>query len=363
MTPNLRVGIFALIFTLCLVVSVGYVWIRARQVASNGARLETPASTIMPTEMTGAVPKKGGGDALTAGEMVGSRGVLPESSFVMFRTTVLDSHYGQLATVSLDDPSRPRAPIGLSCERAYFADGYGVCLTADRGAITTYHAFIFDGSLQPRQSLIPLRGIPSRARVSPDGRYAAITVFVSGHSYSPGSFSTRVEIYRTADGSMIAELEQFTVERDGKPFRDIDFNFWGVTFAGDGNRFYATLGTGGQNYLIEGDLAARHARVIHVGVECPSLSPDGQRVAFKRLTKSGWHIYVIDLRTGAETPLTETRSVDDQVEWLDDDRVLYAFDDDIWVAPVAGGGAPAVFLANAYSPAVVRQTLRREISR
>lgn len=354
MVPNHRIRMFALLCTLCLIVSAGYVWMRARQVTSDAARLKAPTDMTTLTEAAStASEKKGTGDTLTTEETLGSRSALPKTPFVMFRTTVLDNHYGQLATVPLDDLDKSRTPLGLSCERAYFAGGYGVCMTAERGVMTTYQAFIFDNTLQPRHSVL-LQGIPSRTRVSPDGRYAAITVFVSGHSYTPGSFSTRVEIYHTADGSLIAELEQFTVERDGKPFREIDFNFWGVTFAADGNRFYATLGTGGQNYLVEGDLAARHARVIHAGVECPSLSPDGQRVVFKRLTKSGWHLYVVDLHTGVETPLAEMRSVDDQAEWFDDSRVLYAFGNDIWVVPADGGGAPVVFLANAYSPAVVR---------
>ena len=355
--PNLRVRVFALLCALCLIVSAGYVWMRARQVASEALPLKTPTTTALSTEAAGVAPgKKETGVTMPAGETPGSGSALPKAPFVMFRTTVLDSGYGQLATVLLDGLSRSRVPLGLSCERAYFAGDHGVCLTAERGVITTYHAFIFDNALQSRHRL-SLQGIPSRTRVSPDGRYVAITVFVSGHSYTPGSFSTLVEIYRTDDGSRVAELEQFTVERDGKLFRDIDFNFWGVTFAADGNRFYATLGTGGQNYLVEGDLAARHARVIHAGVECPSLSPDGQRVAFKRLTKSGWHLYVVDLRIGAETPLAEMRSVDDQVEWLDDSQILYAFGNDIWVVPADGSGASAIFLTNAYSPAVVRQAL------
>lgn len=354
--PDHRVRVFVLLCALCLIVSAGYVWMRAHQVTSEVSRFKTPATTVTSTETAGVAAENNPVDGAKSrmGEVPGSGNELLKTPLVMFRTTVLDSSYGQLATVPLDNPSKPRASLGLSCERAYFAGGHGVCMTAERGVMTTYHAFIFDDTLQPRHRLL-LQGIPSRTRISPDGRYAAITVFVSGHSYTPGSFSTRVEIYRTADGSLVAELEEFTVERDGKLFREIDFNFWGVTFAVGGNRFYATLGTGGQNYLVEGDLAARRARVIHAGVECPSLSPDGQRIAFKRLTKSGWHLYVVDLRTGVETPLAETRSVDDQVEWLDDSQILYAFGNDIWVVPADGGGASTVFLNNAYSPAVVRQ--------
>lgn len=354
MSSKLRIAIFGLIFVLCIAASVSYVWFRVRQLENKTDSANTKTGLIPSDKKAGFVPNNIPKETLLKGES-GSAVSLSKSRFVIFRNMAEGKHFGLLSTVSLDDLSQPRIPIELNCERSYFANGYGVCLTAKRGSITTYHAYIFDKTLQWRQELPPLKGIPSRARVSPDGRYAAITVFVSGHSYSPGGFATQVDIYRTTDGSRVAELEQFTVERDGKNFSEIDFNFWGVTFAMDGNHFYATLGTGGQNYLIEGDLSTRHARVMHTGVECPSLSPDGQRVAFKRLsTNSGWHIYVLNLQTGVETMLAETRSVDDQVEWLDDNRILYALNNEIWVIPSDGGGSPSVFLANAYSPAVVR---------
>jgi WD40-like Beta Propeller Repeat len=354
MTHKRRIAIFCLIFVLCISASVGYVWLRVRQLEDKTDSASAKTDLITPNKMAGIVPKDISNGTLSK-EGSDSSVSLSKPRFVIFRNMAEGNQFGQLSTVSLDDLSQPRVPVGLSCERSYFANGYGVCLTAKRGSITTYHAYVFDRSFQWHQDLPPLKGIPSRARVSPDGRYVAITVFVSGHSYAPGGFATQVDIYRTLDGSRVAELDQFTVERDGKVFSEIDFNFWGVTFAGDGNRFYATLGTGGQNYLIEGDLATRHARIIHAGVECPSLSPDGQRVAFKRLsTNSGWHIYVFNLSTGVETMLAETRSVDDQVEWLDDKRILYVLNNEIWVMPSDGGGSPAVFLANAYSPAVVR---------
>jgi hypothetical protein len=63
---------------------------------------------------------------------------------------------------------------------------------------------------------------------------------------------------------------------------------------------------------------------------------------------------VLDLASGRETPLAETRSVDDQVEWLDDGRILYGLQGDIWVVPADGSGTPQVYLADALSPAVVR---------
>ena len=63
---------------------------------------------------------------------------------------------------------------------------------------------------------------------------------------------------------------------------------------------------------------------------------------------------MLDLASGRETPLAEPRSIDDQLEWLDDAHVLYGVDNTTFVLPADGSGTPAVFLANADSPAVVR---------
>ena len=85
--------------------------------------------------------------------------------------------------------------------------------------------------------------------------------------------------------------------------------------------------------MIEGDVASRTAHVVRDDVECPSLSPDGTRLAFKHrigggLQAVGWRIHVLDLAKGTEIEVAETRSVDDQVEWLDDETVLYALPSD-----------------------------------
>ena len=156
-----------------------------------------------------------------------------------------------------------------------------------------------------------------------------MTLFVTGHAYDPGSFSTQTTIIDLATGSKIADLEHFTVLRGNRQVTAVDVNFWGVTFARDSDRFYATLATGGKTYLIRGSVRERLARVIHENVECPSLSPDGTRIAYKKRTGSRtapWRLTVLDLATMRETPLSEERSVDDQAEWLDDGRVLYAVD-------------------------------------
>jgi hypothetical protein len=240
-------------------------------------------------------------------------------------------------------------------------------LAAERGFVTTYRAVLFDRHFRAGATLA-LAGAPSRVQVSPDGRRAGTTVFVTGHSYNAGGFSTRTSIVDLETGQWeVEDLESFSVTRDGRKIASPDFNFWGVTFARDGRTFYATLGTGDETLLVKGDLAARAFEVVADEVECPSLSPDGRRVAYKH--RSGgvtsavsWRIHVLDLASGARMALAETRSVDDQVQWLDDEQVLYALPSeggqrtgtDQWVVPADGSAAPRLLLAGAYSAAVHR---------
>jgi hypothetical protein len=287
--------------------------------------------------------------------------------YALLRSTTQDNTFGHLAFAPLGQPEGGRYVSDLACERVYYAAGQGICLQADRGVFTTYRAVLFDDQLRPR-STVPLAGIPSRARVSPDGRLASVTVFVSGHSYSDGGFSTRTTIIDTATGGEVGDLEGFAVSRDGAQIQAPDFNFWGITFARDSNRFYATLGTGGKTYLVEGDVRERRARILREGVECPSLSPDETRIAFKHLSAAGprpvWQVAVLDLATLAETVLpSETHSVDDQIEWLDDGHVVYGLSaetsppsarTDVWVLPVDGSAPPRLLLQGAWSPAVSR---------
>ena len=286
---------------------------------------------------------------------------LPTGSRVVFRD--LDrahtADYGRLAVAPLASPER-RVATNLACERVYFAAGSGLCLAKGGAFGTQYHAEILGPNLDRRHQ-VALSGIPSRARISPDGRYGAATTFVAGHSYStPGKFSTQAIVIDMASGKVVANLEQFRVYRDGHVIDKPDFNFWGITFAHDSNRFYATLATGGKTYLVRGDLRARTVRTLHENVECPSLSPDETRVAYKKLVRVVpgspriWQLHGLDLRTMRDTALAEKRAVDDQAEWLDDAHVLYNADEQVWVVRADGKGAPRRFLAGASSPAVVR---------
>ncbi len=284
---------------------------------------------------------------------------------IFFRSTNPEQHYGQLAFVEYPGRLTPQFQEQWTCEAVYFAGGKGSCLTADRGVFTTYTADIFDSTFR-RLFTLPLNGIPSRTRVSPNGRLAAVTVFVTGHGYDSVDFTTQTSLIDTASGKVIADMEKFAVMKDGQPFTAADFNFWGVTFAPDSDRFYCTLSSNRKHYLIEGSIKARTARVIHENVECPSMSPDGTRVAYKKRMPGDrviWQLHVLDLKTQIETSLAERRSVDDQLEWLDADQVLYSLphsqtvpgaSTDVWLAPANGKGEPRLFLPNAYSPAVAR---------
>lgn len=287
----------------------------------------------------------------------------PAGLFV--RSTALGTTYGRILRLSLDSEAAPQMVGNLTCDRVHFAAGHGICLTAHRGVLTTYEAILFgeDGTTYGR---LALNGIPSRARVSADGTLGAVTVFVSGHSYAGGAFSTQTSIVDLRSGVIVVnDLERFRATKDGTVIDAADVNIWGVTFAANPSRFFVTLATGGHFYLAEGDLSSSTLRVMYDGLECPSLSPDGTRIAFKRRIIEGsrlrWQPAVLDLASLSERLLPESRNVDDQIEWLDNGNVLYALPEkqqadtaatDLWVALADGSATPRLLVHNAESPAV-----------
>jgi hypothetical protein len=262
-----------------------------------------------------------------------------------------------LATVARNDPDGPQAAARLQCVRVYAASGTGVCIRPD--SPWSYHVVVLDRGLRQKQS-IPVPGLPNRARVSASGRMVAWTTFVGGDSYTSGGFSTRTGILDTRTGTLADNLEKFAVTREGRPYQAADINLWGVTFAADDNRFYATMATDGHRYLVEGDFAAKSVRTLKENVECPSLSPDGTRIAFKHAIGGdptrGWRLYVLDLASKRVTPLAETRSIDDQAAWLDNSTLAYTVrdsggDPDVWSTPADGSGTPRLLVPGSESPA------------
>jgi WD40-like Beta Propeller Repeat len=275
--------------------------------------------------------------------------------------------YGQVNLAGLDPASPRSAQTALRCDRIYYAADNGLCLMYDAEAAQNdplsapkVQVILFGSDFQPRHQFT-VEGIPSRTRVSPNGKYAVFTVFVAGHSYMDANMSTATVLLDTSTGESLGNLEEFETWKDGGVFQAPEFNFWGVTFAQDSNQFYATLRNGNTTYLVQGDIAARKLTVLHENVECPSLSPDGTRIAFKKLMENRWQLTVLDLATMQETELAEKEGIDDQVEWLDNEHILYQkadYDPPKWVSVFVvradGSGKPEVFIENATSPVVVR---------
>jgi hypothetical protein len=281
---------------------------------------------------------------------------LQHRSLILFSSLDRAQTAGHVMLARADQLALAPIPSPLRCDRLDFAGGRGLCLARGNRFAAGYEAKVFSSDLLVQHTL-PVAGVPSRARVSPDGRYGAVTLFLAGHSYAEaGTFSTQTTLIDLARGRKIADLEQFALTRNGRRVTAVDVNFWGVTFARPSDRFYATLATAGKTYLVEGSVQSRSMRTIHDNVECPSLSPDGTRIVYKKRVGSGaaWHLTEMDLATMHETPLNETRSVDDQVEWLDLNHVLYHVDGEVRVLPADGSGSPRRFIAAGASPTVVR---------
>lgn len=290
---------------------------------------------------------------------------------IVFRHTGIDNKTGLVAMVTLDDPSGPRAFTDVPCDRVYAVPGEASCLQTERGVVTKYVAQQLDATWEVADQA-PLPGLPSRTRLSPDGTLVASTSFVTGHSYMTAGFSTATEVRKVgADGNVdsgYGNLERFQLEIDGKNVAPTDRNFWGVTFLDD-NAFLATVETGGKTYLAEGDLRDKSIGTIAENAECPSVSPDRDRVAFKidrdpDTDGKQWGLAVLDLDTGERTTLDGAPDgVDDQVEWLDDDTLLFGLPredepgiTDVWSLDTEPGAEPQLLIEQAWSPSVVRSS-------
>lgn len=288
-----------------------------------------------------------------------------DKAAVLFRNTAPGQGYGMIGTVPLSRPGGERALTGVACDRVYGTTKDIVCLRTNRGLVTNFEAVLLDpGWRQVRSWAVP--GIPSRTRLSADGALLATTVFVSGHSYGTAGFSTETSITPVQGGGGTGNLEDFALLVNGTRVTAADRNIWGVTFApGQSDTFYATAASSGRIWLVKGSISARTLTAIHDGVECPSLSPDGTRIAYKKNTGGPltphWKVALLDLASGEETVLSEPRSVDDQIEWLDEETLLYglardgaAGDSDIWQIKADPASRSSIYIEHAWSPSVVR---------
>jgi hypothetical protein len=285
-------------------------------------------------------------------------GVDPADIALAFINRVPGDEYGRVGYI---DASGERHVTELECDRLDINEAGGVCLSATAGFGGGGRGLLLDAGFNARLKF----GVnqPSRAAVSPDGEVVSWTGFTLGHSYLvPGEFATTTQLI-SVDRGRGANLETnfATFDVNGDPLNAEDRNYWGVTFL-DSDRFYATVGYEGSTSIVAGTISNSRLDIVYENASCPEVSPDGRTIVAKESRDGVFQLVAIDVVSGARRDLGETRSVDDQVEWADDDNILYALPNDeegtdaqpvfdVWALNMAPGSEPQLVIPFADSPA------------
>ena len=261
-----------------------------------------------------------------------------------------------------------RRLLDQSCDRFHTSAGTLLCLT--QTGIGLYQAQLIDLT-DPAAPVVhsEIAALPSRARLSQDGQWASWTVFISGTSYQDiGGFLTAVRMRDIAGGQSV-DLSTYEVVSDRTEFMFENPTFWGVSFGTDGD-FWVTGQFDGFVEVLKGSTTDKTLTPTGLDGSCPSLSPDGQTLVYKRRViefgePDRFQLVAHDLATGEEWELGETRSVDDQVEWLDNDTILYGMhapdvdvagasfpEFDVWQLDIAAGSEPELLILLGDSPSV-----------
>ena len=282
----------------------------------------------------------------------------PEDLGIVFVNRAPGDDYGRVGYI---DRAGERQQTRLGCFRIDQNANGGLCLQGGNGF--THRALVLDEGL----NAVLRFGItdPSRSAASPDGEFFAWTGFVTGHDYlSPGQFSTTTQLIELERGLGVDLENDFTLlDANGERLDEPTRNYWGVTFV-DSNRFYATLGLDdGSTSLVEGSINDGTLQVAFENANCPEVSPDGTTIVAKERRGDHFQVIAIDVATGERRDLEETRSVEDQVEFLDDSTIIYGLPNeaegtpaqpasDVWALDL-DGGAPQLIIPFAASPAAI----------
>jgi dipeptidyl aminopeptidase/acylaminoacyl peptidase len=280
--------------------------------------------------------------------------------FIIFRMLGADATHGRVGLLSLK-PQGSRHASRLTCVRLHYAGGHGLCVTQELHDRQSVHAaYVFDERLEPG-ARIALDGVTTRVRVAPNGRVGAISTYAEEESPAGERLATWTRIIELPSGRQIADLREFRIDSDRLPPVHHPIDISSVAFEPDGDRFFATVAAADEHLLAAGSLTERRLTLLHAGVANEALSPDGRRLAVKRLRsdRGFWQIAVLDLGSWKEHDLLQgARSVDDQVEWFDSEHVMYhEVDGDttaLYALPIDGVNGPRVIVKNAYSGAVQR---------
>lgn len=284
----------------------------------------------------------------------------PETIGIVFVNRTPGDDYGKVGYI---DRAGGRNQTELECERIDLNANGGICLDDDTGIGGGGRGLVLGPDLNAT-----LRfgiNLPSRAAASPDGEVVAWTGFSLGHSYlAPGEFATITQLVEVERG-IGANLETIftTWDINGERIVDDNRNFWGVTFV-DSDRFYATIGVGESTSIVEGTISTSTMNVVHENATCPEISPDGSTLVVKERTEGDFfQLVAIDVATGTRRNLPEARSVEDQVEFLDNGTIIYGLPNeaegtesqpawDVWSLDL-NGGQPQLIIPFADSPAAI----------
>lgn len=252
-----------------------------------------------------------------------------------------------------DHKVQSRTPTRFGCDRVYESHEQLWCFTRITPGKPRYYTdptgYLFDlNSETTPKPAFKVKGIVSRARIAGDGRFAAGTAFTTGHSYmgvGGTHFSTATFIATLGESKDAQNIQHWTVTNQDKPVISADLNLWGVTFdPTNSDHFLVTVYFDGQPYLGEGNVSTKSIRVLKPGVECPSYSPDGKRIAYKSRTgPTRWSPAVMDLESGKSTVYEHIQdSVDDQIEWLDNGTLVFQ----ITKTPLVGSAQVNLYTLN-----------------
>ena len=299
------------------------------------------------------------------------------NSYVAYVVRASDREYqrvDRLVVRAKDHAVQSRTPTGMGCDRVHIHGSRLLCFTRVTPDKPRYYTeptiYLHDlKSASISKPLFKVKGIVSRARMSADGRFGTGTAFTTGHSYlgiGGSSFSTMAFIVPLDRSGESENLQNWTITYQGKGVTSVDLNLWGVTFdPRDSNHFLVTVYFNGRPYLGEGYVSKKEIKVLQDGIECPSYSPDGTRIAYKSRTgPTRWSPSTMDLVSGKISVYADVEgSVDDQIGWLDKNTVVFQMSQ----APLVGSaridlymldlreGSPRIrlWLEDAKSPALV----------